>query len=107
MLRSMQLRSGEPREVEAIVQHGRALLGRGIQTAWDRGHLVRNASGYLPAELGHEEIEALLARPPAFGAPVGTPPLQPALGRVGALVETLGAPPVAGDLLAVLLAVEL
>jgi ATP-dependent 26S proteasome regulatory subunit len=100
-------------EIRAVVAHGRGLLMTAVKRAWDEQVLSKDPDGLFSGVLGAKDIEQLIARaesepvdaPPATAPPVVARSAQ--IPRLGALLESLGCPPVAEDVLAVGLAIEL
>src|SRR5690349_5845351 len=94
-------------EVQTIVTHGRALLAAGVRAAWEARLLSRDPDGLFSGVLGARDVEELLASidapAPAVRPQAGAPLEAP---RLGTLVDSIGAPPLARDLVAVALAVE-
>jgi hypothetical protein len=83
---------------------------RAVRRAWDAQVLSKDPDGLFSGVLGAQDIERLIARaesePPVVAAPAA-PPARGAIPRLGALVESIGCPPAAEDVLAVGLAIEL
>jgi SpoVK/Ycf46/Vps4 family AAA+-type ATPase len=106
---SAQSASGS--EVRAIIAHARALLSRAVRVAWENQVLTRDPDGLFSGVLGAGDIEKLIARAaePAAG-PVGSsapPGERLSVPRLRALLESIGCEPVAEDVVAVSLAIEL
>src|SRR6478736_6806802 len=88
-------------DVRGIVAHGRSLLGRAVRAAWQARLLSRDPDGLFAGVLGPNDVDALLAqldeptpeleRPPH--APLGAP-------RLAQLLESIGAGPIAADIVA-------
>ncbi len=96
-------------EARSIVTQGRALLVHALRAGWERGLLRRGVEdGLFANALGEAEVRALAdslgneqlsLRPPA--------PRATSLPRLGPLLAQIDASEVAGELLVMLLAVEL
>src|SRR5277367_1858922 len=94
-------------DVRSIVAHGRVLLGRAVRAAWQARLLSRDPDGLFSGVLGARDVDELLATleaPAAEPARAARAPLS--APRLLQLLESIGAGPVAGDIVAAALAVE-
>src|SRR5579859_4346736 len=99
-------------DIRAVVGMGRALLMHAVRNAWEQQVLSKDPDGLFSGVLGAKDIEQLIARaesePVTPPQPAAPPPRTPSkLPRLGALLESIGCPPVAEEVLAVGLAIEL
>ncbi len=95
-------------DVRGIVAHGRVLLGRAVRAAWQARLLSRDPDGLFSGVLGARDVDELLASldaPVAEAARAVRAPL--AAPRLAQLLESISAGPVAADIVAAALAVEL
>ena len=97
-------------DVRTIVAHGRVLLARAVRAAWQARLLTRDPEGLFSGVLGAKEIEEVLA---SFDAPESPAP-EPAARRdalkaprLAQLLDSIGCTPVAADVVAAALAIEL
>jgi ATPase family protein associated with various cellular activities (AAA)/winged helix domain-containing protein len=97
-------------EVRAIVAHGRLLLARAVRAAWQARLLNRDPDGLFSSVLGSKDVEALLT---AVDLPVADVPATAstrerlAAPRLVQLLGSIGCGPVANDILATALSIEL
>ncbi len=101
-------------EIKAVVAHGRGLLMRAVRRAWDAQVLSKDPDGLFSGVLGAKDIEQLIARAeseppslPAAAAPTRVAASVAGVPRLSVLLESIGCPAVAEDVLAVGLAIEL
>src|SRR6185312_3102527 len=95
-------------DVRGIVAHGRVLLGRAVRAAWQARLLSRDPDGLFAGVLGARDVDELLATletPVAAEQRMARAPLQ--APRLSQLLESIGASPVANDVVAAALSVEL
>src|SRR4051812_49289511 len=97
-----------PPDVRTIVAHGRALLARAVRAAWQARLLSRDPDGLFAGVLGVRDVDELLA---GLDGPTDEPARapRPPLGapRLTQLLDSIGCTPVANDIVAAALAVEL
>ncbi|MCU1281371.1 MAG: Cell division protein FtsH [bacterium] len=97
-----------PLDVRTIVTHGRLLLARAVRAAWQARLLSRDPDGLFSGVLGANDVDELLA---SLDAPADEParlPRAPLVApRLTQLLDSIGCTPVANDVVAAALAVEL
>jgi ATP-dependent 26S proteasome regulatory subunit len=100
-------------DIQAIVTHGRGLLTRAVRRAWETQVLTKDPDGLFSGVLGAADIEKLIARAEAgeLDAPAAAPAVAASarapVQRLRVLLESIGCLPVAEDVLAIGLAIEL
>ena len=95
-------------DVGLIVAHGRALLARAVRAAWQARLLSRDPDGLFSGVLGARDVEELLARvdaPAIEPAPAARDSLQ--APRLSQLLASVGCSPLANDVVAAALAIEI
>ena len=93
-------------ELDALIVHGRALLAHALRSGWARGLLLRTDDGMYAGVLGAAQLEQLLADEEA-ALKSERPQAPRGLPRLDALIDSIGAGPLAAEALAALSAVEL
>jgi len=97
-------------DVRTIVTHGRSLIGRAVRAAWGARLLSRDPDGLFAGVLGARDVDELLASldapAPEAEAPAG-PRAHLQAPRLSQLLAAIGCTPVAADVVAAALAVEL
>jgi hypothetical protein len=103
-------------EVRAIVTHGRLLLARAVRAAWQARLVTRDPDGIFSSVLGARDVEELVASVEAatIEVPAAATRSEAAAGRerlvaprLVQLLGSIGCAPIAHDIVAATLTIEL